>query len=207
MQRRHLNRLRESTSKPPSRPLECRTAKMRPRGSPPERLTPVFLVFSIAVSLPTASVVGGDQPASDAPGKQIAPSHELSFDESARINSVVFSPDGDSIYVLLNPTAINVWGVFVYHWPEVSGAFVAIVTLFSTMRIRKIIQRKRIVGRRYCRKCNYCVDELPGSRCPECGNRTAADHPVVGKPVWNTSALGASERFEQATQKERCEFF
>src|SRR5262249_7978701 len=46
----------------------------------------------------------------------------------------------------------------------------------------RVARSTRIPGAPHCRKCNYCLHEFKGDRCPECNHSTK--HPRTGRPRW-----------------------
>jgi len=121
---------------------------------------------------------GSDEAISDG---GIDPYCEITYLETPRINSAVFSADGKTIYILTIGKSINVWAVLVYCWPEILGAIVLLSALAFTIIVRRVVRRKQDKGRPYCRPCGYCLQSLVGDRCPECGVDVSVKKPIMGR--------------------------
>ena len=95
---------------------------------------------------------------------------------------MVFSGDGERLYVHVRDNAINYWEVGVYNWPEVVGGLLILTAVPSLYWVRRIVHTKRIVGEWHCRHCNYCLKDIAHGRCPECGR--AIRRPIHGRSQW-----------------------
>src|SRR5262249_38977096 len=85
------------------------------------------------------------------------------------IQSAAFSPDGETLYVLINDQAINLWAILVYFWPEIGGGLVALAAILFLLALRRILRTPRLPAQPHCRPCNYCLKSAPSQVCPECG--------------------------------------
>ncbi len=108
--------------------------------------------------------------------------HRITFPAGATARSAAYAADGKTIFVHLSDTAINVWDVLCYYWPELLGGVCGLVLIVCTLLIRRTLARKRLVGEPHCRRCNYCLKGAAGPRCTECGH--AIRRPVIGRPMW-----------------------
>lgn len=110
-------------------------------------------------------------------------SAHLTFPASHELGSVVFSPDGSSLYAHVVVPTIDAWALLVSFWPEALGALVGLLGVLVLWRWRLISTRRRERGRRYCRRCNYEISgfspTVPG-KCPECGASLSARAIIPG---------------------------
>ncbi|MCA9310948.1 MAG: hypothetical protein KDA21_07070, partial [Phycisphaerales bacterium] len=93
------------------------------------------------------------------------------FAHSPEVVQVAFGPD-DTLYVAANTELVNLWAVIVSHWPELLGVVLGVVLLVALVRFVSVMRRPQVVGRVYCRGCNYDVSDTPET-CPECGRALA----------------------------------
>jgi len=126
----------------------------------------------------------------------IAPTHVPVFSGSDSVSSIAFAPDKPSLYVLSRILTANPWPNLVALWPEILGGIVALATLVFLLVLRGLKRRPRIVGKPYCRRCNYDLTAHttpnpseytksftwpPAARCPECGTTLDRAKPVRGR--------------------------
>jgi hypothetical protein len=110
------------------------------------------------------------------------PITRISFPSRPWVGKAVFSKDGESLFVHLPNNAINLWEVFTYHWPEALGGLLILTAIVCCFAMARVVRSKRIPGAPHCRKCNYCLHEFKGDRCPECNHPTK--RPIKGRPQW-----------------------
>ncbi len=142
-------------------------------------LAPSLLLFLLFLD---GLCFGEDQAATER--VTLKPTHVIEFDDGPMIGRTVFSADGKSIYVLLQPEAVNIWSLLVYRWPEILGVVVGGVILITVLIARRAARRKLIRGKPHCRECSYCLEGCPSDICPECGHDHSRKGVVVGKPLW-----------------------
>lgn len=119
---------------------------------------------------------------------EISCAHEIEIPGSPRINSAVFSPDGETLYLHTSARALDIWGAAWYRWPEWGGAAAGVVVLLAALWIARVLARRQQRGEPHCRKCNYNLsgraengDPDLTCRCPECGADLAATPPRPGR--------------------------
>ena len=75
-----------------------------------------------------------------------------------------------------------------WHTPTLASLVLLAVAIFAYRTLRRTARAPRILGRLYCRACNYDLSPLkPGdpvtANCPECGLSTARKRPVMAEPL------------------------
>ncbi len=151
--------------------------------------------FAVYVGAPTA--LAQEAVPSEASLPTIEPIHHLQFGDAPVIQNMVFSADGDTLYVNHRILTIDVWDTFVRYWPEVLSTVCVISAITSLVLLWRIFKRPRSAGEPYCRKCNYhlaahvtrpsprerwrAMGDNP--RCPECGAKFADRAPVTGRSL------------------------
>jgi hypothetical protein len=98
--------------------------------------------------------------------------------------SLTFSADGRSVYILTTGGAVDLWDVAAFYWPEALGGVVALAALVLLVTMRRRCRLRQIPGKPHCRKCGYCVEGCPTTRCPECGFDHTRRRPLVGRTRW-----------------------
>ncbi len=135
-----------------------------------------------ATSQPTSQDVQSTADTPLNPDPKHLPMHRIRLPGIPTIHSATFSQDGNTLYVLVDGKAINIWAILVYYWPELLGTLAGLTALVCLPALRRIAKRPRLVGEPHCRKCNYCLKGCPSDRCPECGWRIK--RPIIGRPTW-----------------------
>lgn len=104
------------------------------------------------------------------------PLHRITFPDNPWIGKCVFSKDGERLFVHAPNTAINIWEIFIYYWPETLGSAFVLTAFVSLLALRRIAHTKRLPGELHCRNCNYCLKNVPTDRRPECGR-------IIHRPI------------------------
>src|SRR5262249_15444485 len=126
----------------------------------------------------------------------LSPAHEIAFPNSNQIYSVDFSPDGRTVYCLVDGQSIDLWALAVAHWPEYLGGLLAILVVIYLVFLGRVLGRRQVRDEPHCRRCNYNLiahapDSVkrrserqlpePDTLCPECGTDLAKRHPRRGR--------------------------
>jgi len=80
--------------------------------------------------------------------------------------AVVIDLPGRKAYATTTVIAINIFSIAATVWLEALALLIAAPALWW---FRRTLRRPQVIGREYCRRCNYELTNLPGERCPECG--------------------------------------
>jgi hypothetical protein len=115
-----------------------------------------------------------------APGL-IPPNHLIQFPQGPSVTSLVFSPDGSTLYATVQSNLLNI-GAFLdataHYW---FTPLAAIVLLIAFLRIRRILHTPQLAGHPHCARCNYNLTGHRSGPCPECGVDPAHRKPRPGR--------------------------
>lgn len=116
----------------------------------------------------------------------------LRFPDQGTPESAVFSNDGSKLYVAVvsHPLELR-WIVrpLVFYGSIGIGVIGLVMAFVLAMRV---VRRARIVGERYCSRCNYHLRGALGEVCPECGSDVTGTGAAVGKSrrrTWRACVL------------------
>ena len=68
------------------------------------------------------------------------PLHRIQLPGNPYIRSAAFSPDGETLYVLINDQAINLWELLLHFWPEFGGGLTALAAIIFLIALRRIVR-------------------------------------------------------------------
>jgi hypothetical protein len=115
-----------------------------------------------------------------APGL-IPPNHLIQFPQGPSVTSLVFSPDGSTLYATVQSSLLNIGAVLdatAHYW---FTPLAAIVLLIAFLRIRRILHTPQVAGQPHCARCNYNLAGHRSGPCPECGVDPTQRKPRPGR--------------------------
>ena len=148
------------------------------------------LSFPIALSLAPQPPTPSRTPA--ASPLTIEPLYVRLLPESSQLRAAMVSPDGNSIYSLVEVPVVDIGKVLNQHALAWTGALTGILTSLLAVWVWRAARRRRRPGSLYCRRCDYDVTSLAigaATRCPECGADLASKPPVAGRGGARRTAL------------------
>jgi hypothetical protein len=127
----------------------------------------------------------------------LQPTHQVSFPNSEFIFSTDFSPDGNTVYCLIDGQSVDLWAAGLHRWPEMLGGVLALIIVSYLIVLARVRKRPQVLGTPYCRRCNYDVSSQPAdAKCPECGVSLTVARPRLGRSFarrlrWPTAIAAA----------------
>lgn len=100
---------------------------------------------------------------------RIAPHFADTYPEAERLTSAAFAPDGETIYVHLHDSAVDLWSLLLWYWPEVGGAVCTLALLVGIAALIRIRSHPERIGAWLCRRCRF---EVPVESCDANGRPT-----------------------------------
>lgn len=107
---------------------------------------------------------------------------EHTWADCPQLGQAAFSPDGATLYLMKQPSELNLGAAAVTLWPEYLAILALVVLWTGGKRIAFAVRHRQQRGRVYCRGCGY---DLSGAAevavCSECGKSIRGRGRVAGK--------------------------
>lgn len=112
----------------------------------------------------------------------IQPAVEISLSGGGSVQAA-FGRDSDTLIVQTSESAINLFSLAIYFWPEFLGVLTFLLIAWALLHWWRVARAPRQVGQPHCRCCGYCLTGIAEDRCPECGIPPSKRRPIIGRSL------------------------